>query len=74
MKEIETCFICKLGINIEEEDLCKISDYQKGKHFKSIYAHVNCWREHMSNKNMVKQALGMAMKTSMKANQILGDR
>jgi len=63
-KQIETCFICKLGIDLDTDDFVKISDYHKGKHFKSIYCHPNCWREHMNSKQMLQQAM-------FKANQLM---
>lgn len=68
---IETCFICKLGIDIKKEGFCRISDYHKGKHFKSIYCHPNCWTEHMSNKKMFQKAMNVALQTTSRANKML---
>jgi len=67
----QSCFICRLGIDIEKENFCKISDYHNGKHFKSIYCHPNCWREHLSNKRMLQQAMGQAVETTKRANKML---
>ena len=58
MKEVETCFICQLGIDMAKGDYVRITDFNVGKEFNTIYGHKNCWREHMSNKVMNKKAIG----------------
>ena len=65
------CFICKLAIDIKKENHIKISEYVKGKHFKDIFCHSNCWREHMSNKAMMRQTLGVAVEASKKLQEVI---
>lgn len=71
VKNNVNCFICKLKINIEKNNYCKISDYHKGKHYKSIYCHPDCWKEYMGNKAILKQALGQITTMAQKVNEIV---
>ena len=57
MKEIKTCVICQTGIDFEKDSYVIIREYKEGKYLNEIYAHVNCWKEHMSNKGMLRQQL-----------------
>lgn len=71
IKDIVDCFICKLKININKNNYCKISDYHKGKHYKSIYCHPSCWKEHMNNKTTLKKALNQIVTMANKVNKIV---
>ena len=69
--KVETCFICKTGINISEDNFVEIKEFKLGKFFNSIFAHVNCWRDNMSNKRMLSSSMALAGKTLGKADKML---
>lgn len=57
MKDIKTCFVCKTGIDLEKDSFVEIKEFNQGEFFNKIFCHKNCWREHMSNKGMMRQQM-----------------
>jgi len=53
MNKIETCFICKLGINTFKDNFSRITDFIEGEKDRSLFVHKQCWLEHMSNKALM---------------------
>ncbi len=66
------CFICKLNIDRNTDEYATISDWKSWEKTNTLFCHKNCWRDHMSNKGMIRKSLENTNKLSEQLIEKMG--
>ena len=70
MQQVETCFLCKKGIDLSKDNFLKIEEYNEGEHHKTLFAHKICYLEKINAKNRLQK---MALNLGARTNKMLID-
>jgi len=69
MKQIETCKLCKLGIETKKDNFVQLIDYRLGKFLMEGFYHTKCFTD---NINASKQMKEKTMKLLNSAGKLIG--
>ena len=65
---IKKCQICLLGIDLDNDNYCRLTDYRRGKFFTEGFYHAKCFNDRIKGDPRMKKAMVGLIK---KANKLM---